>query len=198
MDRRTPRFRTLVSFSVLGLLALGACDSPTVVQDPLDDTFDHSSHVVSPEAANADGWAPSHLHRARALMLLKVKAFSAPFHSTAFATRAGYAQASPCVAAPGLGGMGFHWVNDALVDPVFEPLRPEALLYEPDARGRLRLVGVEYIVLDVGQPAPTFAGHPFDVGGSPIPAPHWTLHVWVHKANPSGVFTPFNPRVSCP
>lgn len=25
----------------------------------------------------------------------------------------------------------------------------------------------------------------------------WTLHVWTHRANPSGLFAPWNPRVRC-
>jgi hypothetical protein len=120
------------------------------------------------------------------------------FHATQQATRAGYAVASPCVSAPGLGGMGFHWVNNSLVDPVFEPLKPEAVLYEPAPNGQLKFVAVEYIVINVGQPAPTFDGHPFDVGGTPVPVPHWSLHVWLNRENPNGLFTPFNPDVVCP
>jgi hypothetical protein len=127
-----------------------------------------------------------------------VRQATARYHSTAQATRAGYAEASECVAVPGLGGMGFHWANFGLVDPNFEPLRPEAVLYEPGPDGELHLVAVEYIVINVGQPAPTFGGQPFDVGGTPVEAPHWSLHVWVHKDNPNGIFTPFNPAVACP
>jgi hypothetical protein len=26
---------------------------------------------------------------------------------------------------------------------------------------------------------------------------HWSLHVWLYEDNPNGVFTPFNPNVSC-
>jgi hypothetical protein len=128
----------------------------------------------------------------------EVRQVTSRFNSTTQATRAGYAEASPCVAVPGLGGMGFHWVNNAAVDPVFEPLKPEAVLYAPRKNGQLELVAVEYIVIDVGQPAPTFDGHPFDVGGTPVPVPHWSLHVWAHRENPNGLFTPFNPAVICP
>ena len=135
---------------------------------------------------------------ARAAFLVRlVRVVTSRFHSQRQATRAGYAEASPCIAAPGLGAMGFHWVNDGLVDPVFEPLRPEAVLYAPTHHGKLKLVAVEYIVMNVGQPAPTFGGHPFDVGGTPVPVPHWSLHVWAHEENPAGVFTPFNPALSC-
>jgi hypothetical protein len=127
-----------------------------------------------------------------------VRQATARYHSTVQAANAGYAVASECVAVPGLGGMGFHWVDMARVDPAFDPLVPEAVLYEPGPRGQLELVAVEYIVIDVGQPAPTFAGQPFDVGGTPVPVPHWSLHVWVHRDNPNGLFTPFNPDVVCP
>lgn len=94
--------------------------------------------------------------------------------------------------------MGEHWVNPSLVDPVFDPLQPESLLYEPGADGKHTLVGLEYIVIDVGQDRPSFGGRPFDVGGAPIPAPHWTLHLWLWRDNPSGLFAPFNPDVTCP
>lgn len=125
-------------------------------------------------------------------------ATTALYHAERQARLAGYDPDPYCVSAPGLGGMGHHWANEALVDPVFDPLKPEVVLYAPDANGNLKLVAVEYIVIDVGQPAPTFDGHPFDVGGTPVPVPHYSLHVWVHLWNPSGTFAPFNPNVSCP
>ena len=63
------------------------------------------------------------------------------------------------------------------MDPFFDPLKPEALLYERDQNGKFKLVGVEYIVIDVGQPHPYFGDHPFDVGGTPVPVDHYSLHV---------------------
>lgn len=127
-----------------------------------------------------------------------VKALSSRYKSKTQAHKAGYLEEDFCVAVPDLGGMGYHWANPDLVDPVFDPLQPEVVLYAPDGRGGTELVAVEYVVIDVGQPRPSFAGYPFDVGGAPIPADHWTLHVWVHKTNPSGLHAPFNPDVSCP
>jgi hypothetical protein len=29
-------------------------------------------------------------------------------------------------------------------------------------------------------------------------APHYELHVWVHRENPAGPFMPFNPELRCP
>lgn len=130
-------------------------------------------------------------------LLKEVHAATARFHSTTQASKGGYVLSSPCIAHPTLGGMGFHWVDNNKVDPVFDPLEPEALVYAPDASGAPKLAAVEYIVINVGQPAPTFDGQPFDVGGTPVPVPHWSLHVWVHRDNPAGTFTPFNPDVSC-
>lgn len=136
-------------------------------------------------------------------LLQSVKAATSRYNSTTQAIRAGYAPDDHCVydADGDLGGMGYHWVNGALIDPVFEPLRPEALLYEPGRGNNPRIVGVEYIVIDVGQPHPHFGDQPFDVGGVPplmeAGVDHYSLHVWVHKDNPSGMFAPFNPNVNC-
>jgi hypothetical protein len=94
--------------------------------------------------------------------------------------------------------MGFHYVNAALLDGTLDVAEPEALIYEPDANGRLRLVAVEYLVpFDahaIDQPPPMLFGRPF----SPSPAFQvWGLHAWVWKHNPSGMHAPFNPNVSC-
>src|SRR5688572_29751159 len=137
-------------------------------------------------------------HSAESDLVKSVRQATSRFHSTTQAIKAGYLADHQCVSVPGLGGMGFHWVNPTLVDGVFDPQKPEAVLYAPGPGGNLRLVAVEYIVLNLGQPAPTFGNQPFDVGGTPVPAPHWSLHVWLYEDNPNGMFTPFNPNVSCP
>lgn len=137
-------------------------------------------------------------HAANAELLKSLRAATARFHSTTQAIKAGYEPDDHCVSVPGLGGMGYHWANFSLVDPVFDPLKPEAVLYETGPDGNLRLVAVEYIVIKAGQGWPMFGSHAFDDGGTPVPVPHWSLHVWVHKENPNGTFTPFNPTVSCP
>ncbi|CAN5486910.1 hypothetical protein BH23BAC4_BH23BAC4_17290 [soil metagenome] len=135
------------------------------------------------------------------VLLNSVRQATQQYASSGTAAAAGYAADPHCVAHPTAGGMGAHWVNGPLIDPVFDPLQPEAILYEPMANGSLRLIGVEYIVINTGQERPTFAGHPMDVGGvPPLEAQgvaHWSLHVWAHLDNPSGMFAPFNPNVSC-
>ena len=131
-------------------------------------------------------------------LLAKVRSATAKYQRVEVAIADGYLEASHCVYNEELGaGMGYHFVKGSLVDPVFDPLKPEALLFERDENGEFILVGVEYIVIDVGQPHPHFGNHPLDVGGTPVPVPHYSLHVWVWKNNPWGMFSPYNPNVSC-
>ncbi len=131
-------------------------------------------------------------------LLKAVKQATARFNSTTQANRAGYYGDDHCASDPDLGGMGYHWANFDLVDPIFNPLQPEVLLYERDKNGNYKLVGVEYIVINIGQDHPHFGDHPFDIGGTPVPVDHWSLHVWLYKENPNGIFTPYNPNISCP
>lgn len=95
------------------------------------------------------------------------------------------------------GGMGVHYVKG--IDGDVNANDPEAVVYEITAGGRLKLVGVEYIVPDnLVDPADPpilfgqeFHHHPY--------LPVYILHVWAWKYNPSGLFADFNPRVSaCP
>ena len=130
-------------------------------------------------------------------LLKSLRKATSKFHSTTQAIKAGYEPDEHCVSAPGLGGMGYHWINPSFVDPVFDPLKPEAILYAKGPGGNLRIIGLEYVVINVGQPIPRFGNQPFDVGGTPVPAPHWSLHVWLYEDNPSGMFMPFNPNISC-
>jgi hypothetical protein len=139
--------------------------------------------------------------------LQAVKAATARFHSFEQAERAGYSIAGePCVASP-LGTMGIHAVNAELMDdPTIDPLRPEILLYVPNADGKLTLIGIEYWKADAdGDLAtagdrPSVLGQPFDgpmPGHNPTMPVHYDLHVWLWQDNPSGLFAPFNPRLAC-
>lgn len=172
---RRPRRSALI----LAVLAMAACQEPTA----------EGGHAHEQASLARFDLKPSDL-------LKEVRRETSRFHSIEQAVAAGYAPTAHCVASP-LGGMGLHFANMGLVDPVFDPLLPEVLLYEPMPNGRARLVAVEYLVINVGQPRPHLDGYPFDIGGTPTPVPHWSLHVWLHRDNPNGIFTPFNPTVSC-
>jgi hypothetical protein len=139
--------------------------------------------------------------------LQAVKAAMARYHSFDQAEKDGYSVVGePCVASP-LGTMGIHAENEALMaDPAIDPLRPELLLYVPKASGKLQLVGVEYWKADADQSLatandrPSVFGMPFDgpmPGHNPTMPVHYDLHVWLFADNPSGLFAPFNPTLSC-
>lgn len=123
------------------------------------------------------------------------------------AENAGFLATDECVAAPGLGGMGYHYINPSRIDTVFDPRKPEVLLYEAKANGGRRLAGVEYLVVDADQnlatdeDRPVLAGVPFDgpmPGHGPGMPIHYDLHVWAWTPNPNGRFSTWNPNVTCP
>jgi hypothetical protein len=124
-----------------------------------------------------------------------------------------------------LGAMGVHYVRMDLLGITAPPSprvtgagthidfrRPSILIYEPQADGSLELVAVENLVfVDAWRAAgradrPTFHGVAYDLmaddAGTPVDEahmfePHFDRHVWIYRDNPTGVFTPFNPAVTC-
>ncbi|HEX3319343.1 MAG TPA: hypothetical protein VHR84_01450 [Terriglobales bacterium] len=102
------------------------------------------------------------------------------------------------------GAMGVHFLNPALIAPVLDPMKPQILLYEPDANGALRLTGVEWFLpLALAKERPKMFGHEFlgpMEGHEPVmpsDLTHYDLHVWLFKDNPEGMFAPTNPAVKC-
>lgn len=147
--------------------------------------------------------------------LATVRSATAAFHDPANAIAAGYLPTADCVAVPGLGVMGQHWVNPGLFTAnasTLDAAHPQALLYVPTANG-VRLVAVEYLVFAPGQqpatnPAqvdlngPALFGQHFNglmAGHSTSMPTHWDLHVWLWAHNPAGTFAQFNPSkaLSC-
>ena len=192
--RKNPSFRLLL---LPVLLWIGSCQKE-LRTPPADDPAASSLAAAGAKATKPAALNETAAKKQEADLVQSVRAATSRFHSTTQALKANYNPDVHCVSVPGLGGMGYHWVNESLVDPVFEPLKPEAVLYAPGPGGKLKLVAVEYVVIKTpNQPTPMFGNQPFDDGGTPVPVPHWSLHVWVHEANPSGLFAPFNPNVSC-
>lgn len=134
--------------------------------------------------------------------LAELRKGTAKFHKVSHAEAAGYASTLDglgCFENPGVGGMGLHYLNESLLldGGALDASKPEALVYEMRADGRLKLVGVEYIVLrDDSEVAPQLFGRSFHA--HPV-LPLWVLHAWVWKPNPLGMFEDWNPRVAlCP
>ena len=136
--------------------------------------------------------------------LAKIRQATAQFHRPEAAQAAGYDLVEGldyCFDNPGVGGMGFHYIDAAALDTKVELLHPEAMVYAPGPNGKLQLGAVEYIV-----PA-----EPWDATGNTEPpmllGQHfhlnealgvYVLHAWIWKNNSSGMFEDWNPNVSCP
>jgi hypothetical protein len=119
------------------------------------------------------------------------------FKDVAVAVKEGYAPI-PCASGIDGGAMGIHYVNGELIkDEKVEIGKPEAVMYEPGADGKMKLVAVEYITTkgpaNLGGQLFSFTNAPNRYG---LPA-FYELHVWAWKDNPKGAFADMNPEVSC-
>ena len=148
--------------------------------------------AVGPAQANQDG----------SVTIADVREVTAAYHQVSAAQAAGYDLVPGldyCFDNPGVGGMGYHYINVALLDTVVDPLNPEAMVYAPLPSGKLALGAVEYIVPAAtwdathSQP-PELFGHVFGLEQS---LGVYELHAWIWKHNSSGTFFEWNPKVSC-
>lgn len=123
-----------------------------------------------------------------------------------------------------LGAMGVHYFRPDLLGLAgTEPrvhgngmhtdfLKPAILMYEPQADGSQKLVGIENLVWakpwkEAGNAgAPSFHGYDYyymhdnpatEMDEAHGFEPHYELHFWLYQDNPSGMFSPFNPTVTC-
>jgi hypothetical protein len=173
----------------IGLLAtslfiLTACEEPNAIPGAAP----HESHAAVVSAAQLAHIEQilGHLHRET----VRYKNFDVAYN-------AGYnAKITGCMESAA-GGMGYHWGDLTLFDGKVEALKPEVLLYEPQANGKLELVAVEYIVPFSAWTEP----NPPQLAGVSFHANNvfgvWALHAWIWKQNPSGKLSDWNPRVSC-
>jgi hypothetical protein len=147
-----------------------------------------------------------------------------PFKSVAYAKSEGYVQASACETHPTLGAMGHHYTNrrllgiTGLVDGRVNGTGtytgvnpPPILLYAPDGRGGLKLVGIELLVFAAAWDAenkqpPKYRGREYNyMADNPATSqdeahgfmPHYDLHIWLFEHNPSGLYAQWNPALSC-
>jgi hypothetical protein len=135
--------------------------------------------------------------------LAQLRAATAEFHRPEVAQAAGYDLVpglDHCFDNPGVGGMGYHYINVNILDTTVELSRPEAMVYTPGPDGILQLGAVEYVVPAVAWDAegythpPVLFGRFFHLNEA---LGVYVLHVWAWKHNPSGMFEDWNPNVSC-
>ena len=91
--------------------------------------------------------------------------------------------------------MGYHYLKESLLDADFQVDSPEILVYAPDAGGTMRLVAVEYAVpLSLAEEPPAGFTGSDDEWDRNETFQLWTLHAWVHRDNPDGVFASTSTR----
>lgn len=174
------------SLLFLGVALLGACTDPTT-------TRSMSAQDARPSAAKGS--------TAQNRDLATLHAATARFHRYDVAKDAGYTFLfmNMCMVDQSpqqLGGMGYHYVNPLLLDDKLDVANPEAVMYEPEANGRLRLVGVEYVIPKdqwTSKDPPELFGRKLTLNSFDL----WALHVWAWENNPSGLYASWNPRVTC-
>jgi hypothetical protein len=172
---------------------------------PLCVALSQQSMALTSAAGSADSGIES--------LAEQVRIGTARFRDINVAIREGYAAATTCVSGPDTGAMGVHMIHvshgqpDRVADGILNPREPEALIYEPQADGAMRLVGVEFIEIaadwntnrDPVAP-PSVAGHLMNLVADPnrfrLPA-FYELHVWAWEANPRGTFADWNTQVTC-
>jgi hypothetical protein len=138
----------------------------------------------------------------------RVRSATARYRDINVAIAEGFVQGTPCVSGPDTGAMGVHFVLPARIAAgTLNAEEPEALIYEPQAGGSLRLVGVEFIVLasvwatqNPGGGTPALEGDLLNYESAPnrfgLPA-FYEIHVWAWEDNPKGSFADWNTNVSC-
>lgn len=178
------------------LLSLAVAMSLTACADPTSGTM---AAPDAPAASRLSGNGGSSASENQDLATLR--ASTARFHRFEVARDAGYTYLfmNMCMAdqSPNkLGAMGLHYVNTDSLDDHVNVASPEAIMYEPEANGQLRLVGVEYVIPAAAWTSttpPQLFGKSFKLNAFNL----WALHVWVWKDNPSGLYADWNPNVSC-
>lgn len=125
---------------------------------------------------------------------------------------------------PESGAMGVHYFRPDLLEITatsprvngtgthMDFLTPAILVYEPQADGSMELVAVENLVFEkawkeAGHTVPpSFHGTEYThmVNDPRTPADeahmfesHYDFHIWHYRENPKGIFSPFNPNVTC-
>jgi hypothetical protein len=147
--------------------------------------------VVAPEEEILSKYR--HISLLTHLQLVKVMAATAKYHNFQKALNDGYADIE--VVMP---NMGHHFLKSEYLDNKFDLTQPEILVYSKNPKNnKMTLVAVEYAVpieLLPDGPPEGFWGDA-DEWDENLNFGLWTLHAWIWKYNPDGVFAPFNPNV---
>jgi hypothetical protein len=102
----------------------------------------------------------------------------------------------PIVVMP---NMGYHFLKAQFISSTFDFRKPAILVYNKKANGNFELVALEYAVpidpQNSSTPPEGFTGSADEWDFNTLNSGWWTLHAWVWKNNPDGVFNMTNPLV---
>jgi hypothetical protein len=166
-----------------------------------------SAITAAPQVESSTTTAP-HAHHVGAAVgigsvmepaeLARLRQATATYREFQAAYDVGYSVKVPVGGLEYVPQMGIHYLNQG-IPATFDRDHPQILLYEPAPNGRLQLVAVEFIspIPDLNNPPPPPEGFTGSRDAWAINQEYslWTLHVWVWKENPDGIFAPFNPKV---
>ncbi len=189
---QSPRRRALVTTAVLAASLAGALAGLSACSGDPAATESSPADLAAPSPIRVQGEA---LSASANRQLAALRAATAGLHRFEQAAVQGWNEQFP----PGCftdesGAMGFHYIKGGNVGTL-DAARPQLVLYEPQADGSRKLVGVEYIY--PGEPTdtpPVLFDQPFTWNTQ---FKVWALHAWVWKHNRDGMFASWNPDVSC-
>lgn len=206
------------SCGIVWVAMLVACAQDGLEDGDASERIAPATAVIDPSASLADGYTESAVAQSK---LARLRAATAKYHDVDLAIADGFAPTDRCVELPGVGAMGYHFVNFArLMDPL-DIEHPEVLLYMKQG-DHFRLVAVEFVsvILENGAPymgcgVENNSCPPSDPGDAPVlfgnvafngpmaghePGMpwHYDQHVWLYAHNPAGLFAQFNPTLACP
>lgn len=208
-NRATQMSSAMLAFSVFAsslaaCTAGGAGESTVTTASPVATTTQVEPATTTTVAMTTTTAATEHAsHEVDPADVAAANLATAAFQEVALAESAGYGStidALGCFENAEVGGMGLHYLNNALMDGNVDITTPEALVYELDSSGGVAsLVAHEYIVpveAWTSTEPPNLFGLDFHQHSV---LPLWVLHAWIWKDNPAGMFEDFNPAVRlCP
>lgn len=183
-----------VTLGLLLLAPLVACEqrSPTEAAPASDEAAVEVAGFAAGQVTPTTRGGEPAVQRA----LATLRRATASYHRVDAAIADGFVQILPCQEHPTEGGLGIPYARLDRFDTTIDLSEPEILFYEPRANGELRLVAAEPVVPVAlwGDEPPVLFGLEFHENED-----HglYGLHMWVWKHNPVGMFSHWNPAVSC-
>jgi hypothetical protein len=179
--------------ALAGILLFTACKKYAATEPSTEEAKSARDNSANQEFINGNAALPAQT----IAELFQVRAATANYMDTTAAKAAGYENTG--IQLP---NMGLHFVNGGFLnDGKFNLSEPEFLVFNKNPNGKFELVAVEFALPidaehpDEAHPPTGFTGDADVWDFRTLGLPIWTLHAWIWKTNPDGVFTMMNPIV---